>query len=61
MKAGFYKRILTEKGEFYMPKSISFSKMDQIEFESFYDKMINQVIDYLGCDKEDLINEISKF
>jgi len=42
LKAGHYKEHLTTKGQIiYVPKSISFSKMDQVEFNVFYDKVID--------------------
>jgi len=42
LKAGWYKEHLTTKGQIiYVPKSISFSAMDQAEFNIFYNKIID--------------------
>ncbi len=61
MKAGFYTVVKTPDGEFYSPKSISFSKMDEVEFSDLYDKVFSQVLRLLGCDNEDLMNELKDF
>lgn len=61
MRAGFYETILTEKGTLYWPKSISFDKMDELEFESLYSKVLDQVCLMIGADKEDIVNELINF
>ena len=61
MKAGFYKVIEVDKGVIYLPKSISFSKMDDIEFSELYSKMINVLIKELGLDQERIEKELSTF
>jgi cell division FtsZ-interacting protein ZapD len=61
MKAGFYNEIKTDKGLVFLPASISFAKMDQQEFNQFYEKMLMTCCDFLGTDKEELINEIKEF
>ena len=62
IKAGFYRKIIMPNGyEQIKPKSISFSNMDEIEFNDFYDKVLIQVIKLLGCDSEDIINELQDF
>lgn len=42
------------------PKSISFAKMDNKEFEDLYNKTIDFCCVILLVDKDDLINEIAK-
>lgn len=49
-----------------MPKSISFASMDQIEFDKFYEKAVNGVMQYLlphinRIDIDDAINMIAGF
>jgi hypothetical protein len=61
MKSGYFKRIETPTGTMYLPESISFAKMDNIAFEDFYNKSIQSVLDFLGCDKDDLIQQIATF
>lgn len=61
MKAGWRKKIETPTGFFYRAKSISFSSMDQTEFEDYYNKCIVVVLNWLGVDREDLMDEINQF
>jgi hypothetical protein len=61
MKAGFVKKIDTGKGTMILPKSISFSKMDDIEFDKLYQKTILTVCDFLEIEEGDLLNEILNF
>jgi hypothetical protein len=47
LKTGHYKEHITTKGEIiYLPKSISFAKMDEMSFSSFYDKAVDVVLQY---------------
>ncbi len=61
MRAGFYKRIVTEKGEFFLPKSISFSSMDEVEFNHFYDQVFSFILLFLDCSNDDLFSALSDF
>lgn len=61
MKSGYVKQINTGKGIMPIPKSISFSKMDEIEFEDLYQKTINTVCIFLKIEESDLLNEILNF
>lgn len=61
MRAGYFETINTGKGVVYMPKSISFAKMDQVEFEKVYSDMLNEVIDLLQADRETIENELINF
>ena len=61
---GYYTTTLNERGEKEIEyQSISFSAMEQHEFERFYNQCIDLVLyKYLkGIDKEDLITEIENF
>lgn len=61
---GYFKTSLNERGEKEIEyKSISFSAMEQHEFERFYNQCIDLVLyKYIkGIDKEDLITEIEHF
>ena len=61
---GYFKTSLNERGEKEIEyQSISFSAMEQHEFERFYNQCIDLVIyKYIkGIDKEDLITEIENF
>ncbi len=61
MKAGFYTKIATDRGAVYLPKSISFAKMDETEFEQVYDKVLDVIIAVIGVTKEDVEIEIVNF
>ena len=61
MKAGFHKRVVTDSGEFYLPKSISFAKMDEIEFADLYSKVLDVLLKLLDTTKEDLEMELINF
>lgn len=61
---GYFKTSLNERGEKEIEyQSISFSAMEQHEFERFYNQCIDLVLyKYIkGIDKEDLITEIEHF
>ena len=61
---GYFKTSFNERGEKEIEyQSISFSAMEQHEFERFYNQCIDLVLyKYLkGIDKEDLITEIENF
>ena len=61
MKAGFFEEIKTDKGMVYLPKSISFAKMDELVFQELYDKMIDVLIKELKITEEVLLDEITNF
>lgn len=61
---GYYTSTLNERGEKEIEyQSISFSSMEQYEFERFYNQCIDLVLyKYIkGLDKQDLITEIENF
>lgn len=61
---GYYNSMLNERGEKEIEyQSISFSAMEQHEFERFYNQCIDLVLyRYIkGIDKQDLITEIENF
>lgn len=61
---GYYTTTLNERGEREIEyQSISFSAMEQYEFERFYNQCIDLVLyKYIkGIDKQDLITEIENF
>jgi len=48
LRTGHYKEHVTARGKLvYIPKSISFAKMDQREFEAFYDRALDVIIKYI--------------
>jgi hypothetical protein len=61
VKAGFYETITSDIGVMYLPKSISFAKMDEIEFEELFIKFLNVSSMLIGVDNGDIIDEIAQF
>lgn len=61
LKAGYYVKVETPKGVAYIPKSISFDKMEQSEFEDLYNAVLQQIILDIGATKEVIENELSNF
>lgn len=49
--------------EYYVPKSISFLKMDQDEFNDFYSRSLDLILKYIlpGCERADLEQELASF
>ena len=54
MRCGYYRIVETSKGVTYLPKSISFSKMDDLEFEEFFEKALTVAEQTLGSSKEEI-------
>ena len=61
MKAGFNKRVMTNKGEMILPKSIRFSKMDEHEFSELYDRILDVIVLEFDFNKELIIENIENF
>ena len=60
MRAGYFEFVKTDKGEMWWPKSISYEKLEQEDFEQLYDKVWQVLQDRYGFD-EDFINELANF
>ena len=63
LKTGNYEEHLTLKGKIiYIPKSISFDKMDDIEFEKLYNKSIDIILsDFIkGGSKKEIEKQVNK-
>ena len=61
MKAGFYEEVKTNKGVVFWPASISFSSMDNVEFNDLYSKVVDQVIKMIGVTSEEIERELINF
>lgn len=59
---GHTEKIRTARGEIEIPKSISFAKMGQAEFETFYNRAVDFVTEEVipGLGKEDLAREVAE-
>jgi hypothetical protein len=61
MKAGYYETVITDKGTVYWPLSISFAKMDNLEFEQLYSKVLDEVCKMIGSSNEEIEKELINF
>jgi hypothetical protein len=60
--AGYFDRAQRMHGEeVILAKSISFSKMDNEEFEKLYTSVLDTIIEYFNFPKKGFIDEMSKF
>lgn len=60
-KSGYYDRIPTPDGEMIRPKSISFAKMDDIEFDRLYQRTIDTICKFLQVEEGDILDELLNF
>lgn len=62
LKTGCYNEHITLEGEIkFIPKSISFEKMDDLEFRDFYNKTLNILGELLNVDSEKLRLEVERY
>ena len=61
MRAGFYKTVLTPKSKLYWPVSISFAKMDDLEFEEVYNKVLDKLLEDIPMNRQDIEKELIEF
>lgn len=63
LKAGHYSEHITTKGKIiYVPDSLAFDEIDEIEFKEFFEKAINSVLKhFIDPDNEQLIEKIIRF
>ena len=62
IEAGFFTRRTNLEGDqVKKPKSISFSSMDETEFEQLYDAFLNVVVKYFKFDKRAIEENIMEF
>lgn len=61
-KAGYYIKTVTQNGVFVKAKSISFSAMDQVEFEKLYSDAIDAIIREVlpGVEEGELKEEVQQ-
>jgi len=62
ISAGYYDlRFNIEGVEVQEAKSISFAKMDDVEFSEFYNRIVDVVVKWLGIDKQEIIDNIEQY
>jgi len=61
LKAGHFMEHITTKGKMiYVPRSISFAEMDELEFGAIFSKFIDISLKHF-CDSEEMGNQIMQF
>lgn len=60
VRTGHVTVVRTKKGEVFVPKSISFSSMDQVAFRDFFDRALKVVVTDIipGLDSDTLRHEV---
>ncbi len=62
LKTGHYKEHITTKGiMIYVPKSISFAKMDEYSFDKFYSKVLNILGKLINVNSDELREQVEEF
>jgi len=61
MRAGFVNIFETPKGILYLPKSISFASMNEIEFQDVYSRVLDQIIKDLGTTSDEITKALINF
>ena len=63
LKAGFFDEVIGDKGNvIYLPRSIEWSKLDEIEFKDLFNRVVNAFIRDFGDKLDDIqINSILEF
>jgi len=61
MKAGHFDEVATDKGLVFLPRSISFSDMDETAFSELYDGVLDVVADMLGTAPDDIRAAVAEF
>jgi hypothetical protein len=62
IEIGHYDRVRLLNGSYFIARrSISFSKMDQVEFNNFYDRALQSLAKYLGVTPEELADAAVEF
>ena len=60
--AGFYTERVTVYGEVIQePTSISFSSMDEDEFQNLYSRVLDEIVTTFHFDKQDIIDNVNQY
>lgn len=62
IEAGFYEIRYNMQGvEVYVPKSISFAKMDELEFNELYTRCIDVIVKYFNFNKQEIKDNVEQY
>ena len=60
--AGFYRTTETKRGDTVKKAlSVSFSSMDDIEFNDLYSRVADVIVKWLGIEKQDIVDNINQY
>lgn len=60
--AGYYREVVDIHGEITKrAESISFAAMDDLQFDKYFDDVLNTIVHHFNFDKEEILNNISEF
>ena len=61
IKSGYYNAYETPKGVYYEAMSLSFASMPEEEFQDVYSRVLDKIIEDIGCTSEDIETQLINF
>jgi len=61
IKAGYFDAYETPKGMYYEAKSLSFASMDEATFQDVYSRVLDKIIEDIGCTSEEIEKALVEF
>lgn len=62
VEAGYYREVVNVHGEIIKrAKSISFAAMDQVEFDKYFDDVLNTIEKYFNFGKQEILENLQEF
>lgn len=62
VEAGYYREVVNVHGELIKrAKSISFAAMDQVEFDKYFDDVLNTIEKYFNFGKQEILENLQEF
>lgn len=61
IKAGYFHAYQTQKGIYYEAMSLSFASMDEGTFQEVYSRVLDKIIEDIGCTSEEIEKQLISF
>jgi len=61
IKAGYFNAYQTPKGLYYEAMSLSFASMDEATFQDVYSRVMDKIIEDIGCTKPEVEQQLISF
>lgn len=61
IKAGYFHAYQTQKGIYYEAMSLSFASMDEGTFQEVYSRVLDKIIEDIGCTSEEIGKQLISF